>query len=123
MTHTIHWFEIPTQDLSRAERFYEQMLGQKFRRESFGGMDLAIFVRDGEGSVTGALVRSENMRPGPAGTIVYLNARRDLDGCVERAVRAGGRVILPQTDIGDPGFIALVADTEGNTVGLHTERS
>jgi len=30
--------------------------------------------------------------------------------------------VLPKTDIGDPGFIALVRDTEGNVVGLHAPR-
>ena len=29
---------------------------------------------------------------------------------------------MPKTDIGDPGHIAWVLDTEGNTVGLHAER-
>jgi len=32
-------------------------------------------------------------------------------------------VVQPKTDIGPPGFIALVRDTEGNIVGLHSERT
>jgi predicted enzyme related to lactoylglutathione lyase len=32
-------------------------------------------------------------------------------------------VLLPRTDIGEPGFIALVRDTEGNVVGLHEPRA
>jgi predicted enzyme related to lactoylglutathione lyase len=32
-------------------------------------------------------------------------------------------VVQPKTDIGPPGFIALVRDTEGNVVGLHSERT
>jgi predicted enzyme related to lactoylglutathione lyase len=30
---------------------------------------------------------------------------------------------MPKTDIGAPGFIALVRDTEGNVVGLHSPRA
>jgi predicted enzyme related to lactoylglutathione lyase len=51
--------------------------------------------------------------------VIYLNAGQDIRGAVERAVAAGGRVTQPVTDIGDPGFIALIEDTEGNIVGLH----
>jgi predicted enzyme related to lactoylglutathione lyase len=29
---------------------------------------------------------------------------------------------MPKTDIGAPGFIALLRDSEGNSVGLHSER-
>jgi len=53
---------------------------------------------------------------------VYLNASGKLDACLERVVPAGGAVVMPKTDIGDPGFIAVVRDTEGNLVGLHSER-
>jgi predicted enzyme related to lactoylglutathione lyase len=49
-------------------------------------------------------------------------SQESFDGCIERATRAGGRVVLPKTDIGDPGFIAILADTEGNHVALHMER-
>ena len=56
------------------------------------------------------------------GVIVYLDADGTLDAGLARVERAGGQVILPKTDIGPPGFIALVRDTEGNLVGLHSER-
>jgi predicted enzyme related to lactoylglutathione lyase len=29
---------------------------------------------------------------------------------------------MPKTDIGDPGFIAVLRDTEGNSVALHSPR-
>lgn len=34
--------------------------------------------------------------------------------------RTGGRVLKPKSAIGDYGFIALVHDTEGNLIGLHS---
>ena len=39
---------------------------------------------------------------------------------VSRAVRNGGRVQKPKESIGQYGFIALVYDTEGNMIGLHS---
>lgn len=120
MQNPIQWFEIPTTDLDRAARFYETMLGASLKREVFGGTPHALFL--GEQGAAGALIHDKKRKPSTEGSLVYLNAKKDLDGCIDRAVRAGGRVVLPRTDIGDPGFIAVLADTEGNHVALHMER-
>lgn len=123
--HAIHWFEIPVTDLARATAFYGQMLkiGQ-FRHETGGAGPMALFPYDpGAHGVGGALVQSPQMQPASAGVLVYLNAGQDLAGALARAAAAGGRVTMPVTDIGDPGHIALVADTEGNVIGLHQPRA
>ena len=117
--NTINWYEIPTTDLDRAAKFYETLLGIKLKRQVFLGTPHAIFLR-GEGSqgVGGSLVANPALKPGGGG-VVYLDARGDLAGALERAPKAGGKVLLPSTSIGPMGTIALVQDTEGNTVGLH----
>lgn len=117
--NAINWYEIPTTDLDRAAKFYEALLGIKLKREVFFGTPHAIFTR-GEGSqgVGGSLVANPKLKPG-GGAVVYLDARGDLAGALERAPKAGGKVLLPSTSIGPMGTIALVQDTEGNTVGLH----
>jgi predicted enzyme related to lactoylglutathione lyase len=121
MLNIINWFEIPTTNLDRAVRFYETVLGVRLKLETFGGIPQAMFLGDKDG-VSGALIQDPRRKPAADGTLVYLDARKDLDGCIERVTRAGGRVVLPKTDIGDPGFIAIFADPEGNTVGLHVEK-
>jgi predicted enzyme related to lactoylglutathione lyase len=121
MNNIIHWFEIPTANLDRAVKFYETVLGARLKLGTFGQTPQAMFVGDKDG-VGGALIQDARRKPSTDGTLVYLDAGKDLDGCIERAVRAGGRVVLPKTDIGEPGYIAIFADPEGNTVGLHVER-
>jgi hypothetical protein len=122
MTHTINWFEIPTTDLKRASRFYEDVLGASFKHEHFAATDMHMAIFQGEKeSVMGALIADKRRKPAADGALVYLNAR-DLDGSLARIAQAGGSVVMPKTDIGEPGFIALVRDTEGNVVGLHTPR-
>lgn len=123
MTPAIAWFELPAHDLSRSQRFYETVLGLTLRPEEFGPMKLkmAIFPR-GEDGVGGALVQGERFRPSTDGAVVYLSAGPGLDRCLARVGEAGGRILLPRTDIGAPGFIALIQDTEGNRVGLHEAR-
>lgn len=126
MKNAINWFEIPAEDLGRARRFYEVVLGISLRPERFAGMEMALFPygqgADGRG-VGGALVSDARFRPSVDGAVVYLDARAGLDGCLERAQAAGGQVVMPRTDIGAPGFIALIVDTEGNRVGLHEARA
>lgn len=123
MTHAINWFEIPTTDLNRASRFYEEVLGISLKREHFAGTDMHMAVFQGEEeSVRGALIASPRRKPMADGALVYLHAP-NLDASLSRLERAGGSVVMPKTDIGEPGFIALVRDTEGNVVGFHSPRA
>jgi predicted enzyme related to lactoylglutathione lyase len=122
MTHAINWFEIPTTDLSRATRFYEAVLDTSLKLEHFAGTDLQMAVFPGEQeSVRGALIADKRRKPVADGALVYLHAPQ-LDAALARTEKAGGSVVMPKTDIGEPGFIALVRDTEGNVVGLHAPR-
>jgi uncharacterized protein len=117
MKNAVNWFELPVVNLERARKFYETVLGTTLKPEVFGGTPMAIFpYQDGVG---GALVQDTRVRPSSDGTAVYLDAAGALDACVRRVEAAGGKVLLPKTDIGDPGFIALMLDSEGNRVGLH----
>ncbi len=121
-TNAIHWFEIFVTDMDRACRFYEKTLGLELQREKFRERPMAIFPAEQTG-VAGTLVQDPRRAPSEAGAIVYFAANGKLDACIDRVKGAGGAVLLGKTDIGEPGFIALIRDTEGNTVGLHAERA
>jgi predicted enzyme related to lactoylglutathione lyase len=56
---------------------------------------------------------------GVGGTIVYF-ACADCAVEATRAGQNGGTVQKEKTSIGQYGFIALVLDTEGNIIGLHS---
>jgi len=120
--HAIHWFEIFVSDLDRAVGFYQTVLAIELRREQEDDRPMALFASAVENGVGGALVRQPGREPTDRGAIVYLDANGKLDASLARVERAGGQVVMPKTDIGPPGFIALVRDTEGNLVGLHSER-
>ena len=124
MRNAINWFEIPTRDLDRATRFYEQLLDRKLHREVFAETPIAIFEGESREAVAGCLISDPRRQPSAdSGVLVYLDTSPDIDGCLSRAGAAGGSVVLPRTDLGDPGFIAIVRDSEGNHVGLHVEKS
>lgn len=118
--NAINWFEIPVEDMDRAVRFYEALLGYGLKRENFMDVPHAIIKssKDDDG-VGGALIQDKKRKPAPAGTCVYLNSS-DIDGALKRVSTLGGDVLQPKTSIGPMGSIALLKDSEGNLIGLHT---
>ncbi len=115
----VGWFEIPVADMERATRFYEAVLAVTLTPFQMGPDAMAWFPNhDAVKGTSGSLVQAEGFEPGSAGTRVYFTAP-DLDATLERALAAGGQVIVGRTDIGEFGFYAVVQDTEGNQVGLH----
>ena len=74
---------------------------------------------EGGGGAAGALVRHPMNGPGKGGTMVYFSCEDAADEA-NRAVEAGGRIIQPKMAIGKYGHIALIQDSEGNVIGLHS---
>jgi predicted enzyme related to lactoylglutathione lyase len=122
MANALNWFEIPSTDLDRAIRFYEMVLEVRLTKESFAGTPMAVFPSGHPADIYGALIQTPKRKPSVDGALIYLNATGKLEACLERIPRAGGAVLMPKTDIGEPGFIAIIRDTEGNSVGLHAPR-
>ena len=67
----------------------------------------------------GALVKMAGKDPGVGGTLVYFSFA-DCVVEVGRAVEYGGKVYREKFSIGECGHIALVHDTVGNMIGLHS---
>jgi predicted enzyme related to lactoylglutathione lyase len=117
--NAMNFFEIPTLDLDRAVAFYQKVFNCQFRMGTLGETKIAMFVVDG---ITGALVQDKARQPQNNGTVVYLDAGGDIDGCISRIREAGGKMVVGRKDLGRPGYIALFHDTEGNIVGIHTPK-
>ncbi len=123
MKNPVQWFEIATTDIERAKKFYEKVLGLSFRFIEMPNAKMYIFgVSDEEvpGSA-GSLVQSEYCKPSSDGTTVYFSCE-DVAVEASRVEEAGGKVIVPKTDIGEFGFFAQFIDTEGNRIGLHSNK-
>jgi predicted enzyme related to lactoylglutathione lyase len=119
MKNVLSWFEIPVNDMNRAVRFYEDVLSTNLRREVFFETPMAVFPYQAPGA-GGALIQDAKRPVGPGGSLVYVDVTGRLDDCVSRVAGAGGEVVRPRTAIGKDGFIALIRDSEGNTIGLHS---
>ena len=118
----VGWFEIYVQDIDRAKGFYGAVLGRTFEKLDSGDLEMWAFNGEmGMPGTAGTLVRMPGMPSGGNSVIVYFNCE---DCAVEesRVASAGGRVFKPKFSIGQYGFVALVHDTEGNLIGLHSLR-
>lgn len=115
------WVEIPVVDLDRAAAFYGAILGAELERMDLGATSMAILPAE-EGGASGALLDDGGRTlPSAAGTLVYLNCEPDLQPVLDRVESAGGVILLAKSLITEEfGYYAVVADTEGNRVGLYS---
>ena len=111
------WCDIPVDDLDRAIGFYEGVMGISCHRESFGEFNFAVLDHDqGNG---GCLVpRREGQ--GRSGALVYLNVDGRIRDAVAKVKELGGKVVEDVHAIGPHGCRALIEDSEGNAMALHS---
>ena len=82
-----------------------------------------MFPLDDRMGVGGALVDSGGFhKPSQTdGPLVYLNGNPDLQNVLDRVEEAGGKIMVPKTEISpEYGFMAVIFDSEGNRIGLHS---
>ena len=119
MPNTIGWCDIPVKDLDRAIKFYSAALGQTVSKETFGEITFGLLPNAYNG-VSGCLVLDE-AQPSPNGPMIYLNCEGRLEDAIAAVEKNGGKVLKPKHQIGSHGFRAVVLDSEGNRVALHSK--
>ncbi|MFD0797343.1 VOC family protein [Maribacter chungangensis] len=116
----VNWFDIHVADLDRAKKFYETVFNIQMVDFPIEWGKQSAFPADHKGlNITGALVENKDMASKGNNTVVYFES----EDCVTEEARvtaAGGKVIRPKMSIGEFGFVAMLMDTEGNTIGLHS---
>jgi len=127
MKNAVNWFEIYTSDFNRAKKFYTEvfkceLMDIPMDNERHPEMKYAVFSNDeNENGASGALVKMDAAQPGLGGTLVYFNTE-EINAELGRVEAAGGKIMRSKQDIGEFGFIALIEDTEGNMIGLHSKK-
>jgi len=123
-TDTLCWTDIPVTNLNRAIKFYSAVLGKEVRKLSDGGTEYGLLPHE-ESNASGCLcVRSDSggvdNRPSANGPLIYLLVEGRLDEAVEAARTNGGKILRARQQIGQHGFRAVIIDSEGNRIALHT---
>ena len=120
MSNTFVWVDIPVVDLDRAIVFYGAVTGKPVDKIGGPGFNFGLFKHEGN-AVGGCLIEpEEGVAPSMTGPLVYLDASGRLDAAVAAAQQHGGKVLKAKHSIAPNGFRAVIADSEGNRVALHS---
>ncbi len=117
MFSVVH-FEIPTDDVARAQKFYTGLFGWKI--EKFAGstpMDYWSVMtgkEEGQMGLDGGLMKRQDPQQQ---TIVYIDVP-SVDEYVTKVVSLGGQVCMPKMAIPGMGYFAVCLDPEKNGFGL-----
>ncbi len=124
MKNAISWFEIPSTDIDRAQRFYETIFKISMVPLEMANFRMRMFPLDNPmDGVGGALVQTDGFHIPSAteGPLIYLNGNPDVQIILDRVEAAGGKILVPKTEISpEYGFMAVFTDTEGNRIALHS---
>jgi predicted enzyme related to lactoylglutathione lyase len=123
--NALNWFEIPVSDFERSKKFYETILNYQMPENQRGPARMGFLLFDFQnGKVGGAIVHNPGFyTPTSNGTLVYLNCGPDLQVVLNRVEEAGGKILQGKKQISveqQLGFWAVILDTEGNRVALHS---
>lgn len=123
MEKLLAFFEIPATDFSRAVKFYEAVLGLKFTVEECDEEKMAFFPA-AENEVSGAISwAKKGFNPSGDGVLIHFNVG-DVQETLVLAERNGGKIVRPKTKIEceGMGYFGLFSDSEGNTIGLYSDK-
>lgn len=122
--NAISWFEIAVIDINRAQKFYEAIFDMQMIPLDLPNIKMRMFpITDMQNGVGGALCDSGGFhKPSTTeGPLLYLNANPDVQIVLDKVEAAGGKIIVPKTEISpEYGFMAVIIDTEGNRIAFHS---
>jgi len=122
--NAISWFEIPTQDIDRAAKFYETIFNVSLIPLDVQQLKMRMFpIEDPMTGIGGALIYNKSFyKPSASeGPLIYLNANPDVQNVLDKIEAAGGQIVVPKTQISpEYGYMAVFVDTEGNRIALHS---
>jgi len=122
LNHTIVFFEIPANDVAKMKDFYGEVFGWKAVDIPGQDKEYTIFhtvPTDEKGmlqepGVNGGLYKRKDAAQVPVNYIQVESIEEYLD----KAVKNGGKVLMPKMAVPGMGSVAWIADPEGNPQGL-----
>ncbi|PHN93817.1 lactoylglutathione lyase [Maribacter sp. 6B07] len=116
----VNWFDIHVSNLQSAKEFYETVFNIKLIDFPIEFGKQSGFPFDPKGlNITGALVEKEDFIASSNNTVVYFESK-DCTTEENLVAQAGGKIIRPKMSIGEFGFVSILMDRDGNTIGLHS---
>ena len=122
----VGWFEVPVLDMDRAVQFYTTVFNIDIKVQQFGPTAMGWFPFPEDANAKGAggslIHNPAHYKPSDQGALLYFTSRSgDVNDELDRIEAAGGEILKPKTQISeDHGYMALIKDTEGNRIALHS---
>lgn len=115
------WFDLPAVDLERAATFYRAVLNIKVDVVTMDPAHSMAVFEHGQGNGGALVLRPDEVARRDTGPLLYLNAEGRIRDAVKQAAAHGGKVIEDVASLGPHGYRAIVRDSEGNRVALHSQ--
>jgi predicted enzyme related to lactoylglutathione lyase len=98
-------------------------MGITFTKLDLPNIKMRMFPIEDPMGVGGALVDSGGFHKPSAteGPLLYLNANPDIQPILDKVEKAGGKILVPKTQISaEFGYMAVILDSEGNRIAFHS---
>ena len=120
MRNPVGWFGIHAQDMARAKTFYENVFGLPL--QEIAGGRFYLFGTDWQHyGVSGMIWQDEGANPAAYGGSTLFFTCEDCTAAAETAVAHGGKLLQEKFPIAN-GFAAFIEDSEGNRIGLYSQK-
>jgi len=119
MNNQIVWVDIPVADLDRAIKFYNAILAAEIEKQSFENFTFGLLPH-AQTSVSGCLVEQPADQITGKGALIYFNVEGRLHEAVAKAQNFNVKVVEAHTVMGEHGHRAVLFDSEGNKIALHS---
>lgn len=119
-SNPVVYFEIPVNDMKRAEHFYTNVFNFNFEKDDIDGYEMSLFPFEEKNSgITGALAKGDVYKPTKDGVIIYFKTE-DINESLAKVLKNGGEILYPKKINEKYGFaVAEFEDSEGNRIALH----
>lgn len=120
MGRPVH-FEIHASDPEASRDFYEQVFGWNFQQWGDQAYWLVFTGEDGQPGINGGMVPRQGGAPATGAAVnafVVTVDVADLDETTEAVLKLGGEIRVPRMAVQGTGWLAYVADPDGNLFGL-----
>ncbi len=120
MDKVVH-FEIPADDLERAQKFYKSVFGWKM--ETMPEMEYILMGttpvdENGMPAEPGAINGGMMKRSSPFNSPIITISVENIEDAMKNVKKMGGKLVREKMQVGDMGYAAYFKDTEGNIIGL-----
>lgn len=116
--NTLVWLDIPVRDLDRAIAFYQSVLDLPIR-DLRPNQNMAVIVQP-LGGVSCSLILTEGDSTTGNYPLPYFNCQRRLEQALSQVTPLGGSILQDIQPLTPFGYRAVVTDSEGNRIALHS---